>query len=88
MAVKGVVNAYQLGDDFEYLSDSNRDWRGKDVLALIETGKPLQVLLHPIWWVCADPSVWDCWDAAIVQNFSRQKQANPELAWGNLVEFE
>ena len=72
--VPAAVNAYALGDEFVYVSDSNRDWRGRDVLALIDEGKPLQILLHPMWWMCHDPHVWDCWDSALLQNFSRQQE--------------
>ena len=73
VSVPGAVNAYAIGDDFHYISDSNRDWRGQDLLALIEQRKPLQILLHPMWWVCSEPHTWDCWDAALVDNFSRQQ---------------
>lgn len=72
--VPGAVNAYALGEEFVYVSDSNRDWRGRDVLALIAEGKPLQILAHPMWWICEDPHVWDCWDSAVMQNFSRQQE--------------
>ena len=72
--VPAAVNAYALDDEFVYVSDSNRDWRGRDVLALIDEGKPLQILLHPMWWMCQDPHVWDCWDSALLQNFSRQQE--------------
>ena len=72
--VNGAVNAYALDERFVYVSDSNRDWRGRDVMALIADGKPLQILAHPMWWICEDPHVWDCWDAALLQNFARQQE--------------
>ena len=72
--VPGAVNAYALADEFVYVSDSNRDWRGRDVLALIDDRKPLQILLHPMWWMCEDAHVWDCWDAALRTNFLRQQE--------------
>ena len=74
IAVPGAVNAYGIGDRFHYVSDSNRDWRGQNVLALIDAGAPLQILLHPMWWVCPDAHVWDCWDAAVLENFKRQQE--------------
>lgn len=74
IVVPGAVNAYALGDTFHYASDSNRNWRGQDVLKLIEDGSSLQLLLHPMWWVCDAPDVWDCWDAALIGNFSRQQE--------------
>ncbi len=74
ITVPGAVNAYAVGGQFQYVSDSNRDWRGQDVLALIDAGTPLQILLHPMWWVCADPHVWNCWDAAVLDNFARQQE--------------
>ena len=74
ITVPGAVNAYAVGGQFQYVSDSNRDWRGQDVLALIDAGTPLQILLHPMWWLCADPHVWDCWDATVLENFARQQE--------------
>ena len=36
----------------EYVSDSNQDFRGKDLLAMLRTASPrrLQLLIHPFWW--------------------------------------
>jgi hypothetical protein len=36
----------------EYVSDSNQDFRGKDLLAMLRAGsvRRLQLLIHPFWW--------------------------------------
>ena len=48
------LNAYasMFFGPIEYASDSNQDFRGKDVLAMLEAGAPrqLQLLIHPFWW--------------------------------------
>jgi hypothetical protein len=51
---RGRINAY--GPVFfgpvEYVSDSNQDFRGKDVLDLLRNARArrLQLLIHPFWW--------------------------------------
>ncbi len=39
-------------EKIEYMSDSNQDWRGKDVLHALGEGliRRIQLLTHPIWW--------------------------------------
>ena len=39
-------------EKIEYISDSNQDWRGKDVLQVLRDGTipRIQLLIHPIWW--------------------------------------
>jgi hypothetical protein len=48
------VNAYGpvFFGPIEYASDSNQDFRGKDLLAMLRTGavRRLQLLIHPFWW--------------------------------------
>lgn len=48
------VNAYapKFFSELEYASDSNQNWRGKDVDAIFREHRPpaIQVLTHPIWW--------------------------------------
>jgi hypothetical protein len=75
VAVRGLINAYTLDErGYHYASDSNRNWRGQNVAELIEQRRALQLLLHPMWWVCDAPHVHDCWDAALQHNFERQQQ--------------
>ncbi len=72
----GVVNTYHPEHlrGIRYLSDSNRDWRGKDPVREIESGQDsLQILTHPLWWMCRD-SIDDCWDAAICANFANAQR--------------
>ena len=85
IAVPGAVNAYTLDrEGWQYVSDSNRDWRGRDVLGIISQRQPLQILLHPMWWVSDSAEILDCWDQAIVRNFERQQQQllSTERAYG------
>jgi hypothetical protein len=48
------VNAYGplFFGPIEYASDSNQDFRGKDIVALLRDGRGrrLQLLVHPFWW--------------------------------------
>ena len=85
VSVPGAINAYSIGDSgYRYVSDSNRDWRGSDVAEYIRQRTPLQLLVHPMWWVCNAPHVFDCWDAALTANFDRQQRhlAATEGAFG------
>lgn len=51
---RGRVNAYgpMFFGAIEYVSDSNQDFRGKQLLAMLQSGAPrrLQILIHPFWW--------------------------------------
>jgi len=48
------INTYSplFFESIEYVSDSNQDWRGKDLLQLVRDGhcRRIQLLIHPIWW--------------------------------------
>jgi hypothetical protein len=39
-------------EKIEYVSDSNMDWRGKDILKIFyeKRFRRMQVLIHPFWW--------------------------------------
>lgn len=75
VTARGLVNAYTLDElGYHYAADSNRNWRGQNVAELIRQRRALQLLLHPMWWVCDAPHVHDCWDAALQHNFDRQQQ--------------
>jgi hypothetical protein len=85
IAVPGAVNAYTLdGEGWQYISDSNRDWRGRDVLDIIGRRALLQILVHPMWWVCESGDILDCWDQAIGRNFEREQRQllSTERAYG------
>jgi hypothetical protein len=87
LALPGVINTYnpdQLAG-YKYISDSNRVWREADPFQLAATGlQHMHILLHPIWWMCQDGDVKDCWDKAIQRNFeSAQDQLlSTERAYG------
>jgi hypothetical protein len=48
------INTYAPAffDHVEYVSDSNQNWRGKDLGRILSEARPrlLQVLTHPVWW--------------------------------------
>ncbi|HEX8749202.1 MAG TPA: hypothetical protein VF717_18645 [Pyrinomonadaceae bacterium] len=48
------INTYSpvFFEKIEYVSDSNQNWRGKDLLQILRTRQyeRIQVLTHPIWW--------------------------------------
>jgi len=50
----GQLNTYapMFFERIEYISDSNQDWRGKDLARVLCEQRPaaLQILTHPIWW--------------------------------------
>jgi len=49
-----LINTYapRFFSDIGYVSDSNMQWRGKDLEALLRghAHEKLQVLTHPVWW--------------------------------------
>jgi len=71
IAIPGLVNVYSDArlSSHEYISDSNRDWRGKDVLSNINERKNIQLLTHPMWWMSGKNSPPKCWDEVIKGNF-------------------
>lgn len=69
----GVINTYNPNQlvGYKYISDSNRVWREMNPFQLIASGlDQLHILLHPIWWMCSQGDVKDCWDHAIKMNFA------------------
>ena len=69
---RGVINAYRSTalSDFQYISDSNRNWKGRDPRTMVDSGtQKLQILIHPIWWMCESSLTTGCWDEAIARNF-------------------
>lgn len=66
---------------YQYFSDSNRTLK----LAVEDlTGKNLQLLLHPMWWVYNEPGTFDVWDRVIENNFelSQAQFLTTEGAYG------
>jgi hypothetical protein len=87
LSYPAVINTYnpdQL-EEFRYISDSNRVWRDLDPFQLAASGwQKIQILLHPMWWMCEAQDVLDCWDQTISANF-RATQAQllaTERAYG------
>jgi hypothetical protein len=90
---RDVINTYHPEHlrGVHYLSDSNRDWRGKDpVHEITEAEGSLQILTHPLWWMSESSQVEGCWDAAVLQNlYSAQEQLlATERAYGERRRFE
>jgi hypothetical protein len=75
----GLINTYSKTDlhGFHYISDSNRQWRGQDILQVFRTRSisRLHLLVHPMWWMHGDKRTTDeVWDAVIVSNFERAQE--------------
>lgn len=81
-----MINTYRSDHmaGFEYISDSNRDWRGKDPAKILCTRQNLHLLAHPMWWICEAPGTQGCWDEAIELNFRRSEEQilQTERAYG------
>jgi len=87
IAVPEVINTYHPEQlpSFKYVSDSNRVWRDLDPFQLVACGfQQIQILIHPVWWMCEEVHTFDCWDRAIERNFqSEQRQIlDTERAYG------
>ena len=86
ITIEGMVNTYhpEHTQGFTYISDSNRDWRGKDPVALLATGGNIQLLIHPMWWISPAATPEACWDHVIALNFERaqEQMLKTERAYG------
>ena len=85
--IPGVINTYHPSQlpGYKYISDSNRDWREKDPFEFVTQGfDRLQILTHPIWWMCEEAQTIDCWDRAIERNFdsAQHQMLETERAYG------
>ncbi len=78
LELPGVINTYHPNHlpGYKYISDSNRVWREVNPFQLIDLDlRRLHMLLHPVWWMCSEEDVKDCWDHVIRLNFvSMQEQ--------------
>lgn len=82
-----VINTYNPDHlrGYKYISDSNRVWRELNPFELVAQGfERVQILIHPVWWMCEEGRTVDCWDRAIERNFkSEQRQIlETERAYG------
>lgn len=86
--VPGVINTYHKEQmkDWYYTSDSNRVWKEHNALSVFdcEQYKKIQILIHPIWWICEEPVIEDAWDHALTDNFyiMQQQFLDTEGAYG------
>ena len=91
--IPGLINTYnkvQLAG-WHYVSDSNRNWRGRTAIDLLSSGehRRIQVLTHPMWWVCDAESTEEVWDTAMRGNFDTMQRhfAETEGAFGRARSF-
>lgn len=73
-ALDGFVNTYSDTDleGFDYLSDSNREWRSPPGEFIADSGRTkLQLLTHPMWWAAgpSEQSSEQTWDAVLEAKF-------------------
>ena len=78
VAIRGLINTYNPNQmqDWHYASDSNRAWRGQSGIALVRdvTHVRLQLLIHPMWWVCDKHGTEAVWDEAVKSNFEAMQR--------------
>lgn len=78
LLVPDVVNTYhkQQMKEWYYTSDSNRLWKEHNALSVFDSQqyKRIQILIHPIWWMCEEPNIEDAWDHALADNFYIMQQ--------------
>lgn len=88
-----LINTYNPDQlqGWHYASDTNRTWRGESGLALLRVAshRQLQLLTHPMWWVCAASRAEAVWDEAMKSNFEvMQRQfLDTEGAYGSARRF-
>jgi hypothetical protein len=72
LIIPGVVNTYHKEQmaGWYYCSDSNRIWKEHNAYSVFDIGKykKIQILIHPIWWMCEDEIIEDAWDHAVRDN--------------------
>lgn len=91
IARPGVINTYHPEHmrGLRYLSDSNRDWRGRDPLEEMQRADSgLQLLTHPMWWMC-EGDIPSCWNEAILSNVkeAQRQLLATERAYGAARKF-
>lgn len=88
VAVPGLINTYNKDQlaGWHYVSDSNRSWKEKSGIELFrEAVHPrIQLLVHPMWWVCEAEATDQVWDEAIRSNFELMQRQflDTERAYG------
>jgi hypothetical protein len=88
VAVPGLINTYNKDQlaGWHYVSDSNRSWKEKSGLQLLSDAvhPKIQLLVHPMWWVCEAEATDQVWDEAIRSNFELMQRQflDTERAYG------
>jgi hypothetical protein len=76
--VPGLINTYNTAQlaGWHYVSDSNRNWRAETAAELFAAGArdKIQLLVHPMWWVCDAASTEEVWNEAIISNFETMQR--------------
>lgn len=91
--VPGIINTYNKlqMQDWYYTSDSNRVWKEHDALSVFDCMQysRIQILVHPIWWICEEQIIEDAWDHAVTDNFyiMQQQFLDTEMAYGDARRF-
>lgn len=70
-----LINTYDklVSSRYEYISDSNMDWRGKNIFDFIYNKKDIQLLTHPMWWLTNATKPSDAWNEVICKNFQNEQ---------------
>jgi hypothetical protein len=88
VVVPGLINTYNQDQlaGWHYVSDSNRNWKAKSGIELFREAEhpKIQLLVHPMWWVCEAEATDQVWDEAIMSNFELMQRQflDTERAYG------
>jgi hypothetical protein len=78
ITVPGLINTYNRDQlaGWHYISDSNRKWKAETAWQLLRDAsiEKIQILIHPMWWVCTGPTTEAVWDKAVEDNFRTMQE--------------
>jgi|APLak6261663543_1056040.scaffolds.fasta_scaffold05089_3 hypothetical protein len=91
ISLNGLINTYNTTQisGYKYISDSNRVWKELDPFSALQSYDKVQLLIHPIWWICEEENIENCWDETIKLNFNlmQQQLLETERAYGKYREI-
>jgi len=95
VSVKINTYDFELLKNFQYYSDSNREFKlAGNELTFIDSlalryPTNIQLLTHPIWWVYDPESTENAWNEAIISNLRHMQlqMLETERAYGNKRQF-
>lgn len=94
--IDGLINTYNKEQmkGYEYISDSNASFTGKDPIKLINNNKvnKIQLLVHPMWWfyTMKNFSTEEIWRMSLINNLDKTQNQllATERAYGEKSIFQ